>query len=564
MAAISLPFPAETQEKPHGPGADCSLSQLLPPALREASEEEPHLAEYLHYVPIGEIGVPVYHEKLKRGMKDHNVIYPVGNRTYVHVFRDPSDSRNWYLAIEPSLTMNLDELLRELDYVLLEHVDGLKEAETDDQRREVLLKLIELVCLIERTAPPAGSRRKGKKLRVTRREYETLRYLVIRDKVGLGRLEPIIRDPYIEDISCSGEGPIFVEHKIFKACKCSVVFENMHELDDFVLRLSERIKKPVTFRKPIVDATLPDGSRINIVYGSDVSKRGSNFTIRKVADVPMSIIELVQSGSLSAKLAAYLWMVIQDGMNLFVSGETASGKTTLLNAITTFIPAAGKVLTLEDTSELQVPHTNWVRELTREGGHGEGVGVGMFELLKAALRQRPNAILVGEIRGEEGAIAFQAMQTGHAVMSTFHAATVEKLIQRVTGIPISVPKAYIDNLNVVVIQSAVRLGTGQIVRRVLSVNEIIGYDPPTDSFSFIEVFRWNPINDTFEFVGDKNSYLLESRIAPKLGIPSHRVREVYDELDRRVSILQRLAETGVTNFYELYKVLAKAEREGLV
>jgi flagellar protein FlaI len=208
-----------------------------------------------------------------------------------------------------------------------------------------------------------------------------------------------------------------------------------------------------------------------------------------------------------------------------------------------------------------VPHPNWTRELTREGVHGDGVG--MFDLLKAALRQRPNSILVGEIRGEEGATAFQAMQTGHQVMSTFHAATVEKLIQRITGNPISVPKAYMDNLNVVAIQSAVRLGNGQIVRRVLSINEIVGYDPASDSFSYIEVFRWNPIGDVFEFTGDRNSYLLESRVAPKMGIPAHKAREIYDELERRGNVLQRLQGTGVTNFYELFKFLARAQRDGL-
>jgi flagellar protein FlaI len=263
-------------------------------------------------------------------------------------------------------------------------------------------------------------------------------------------------------------------------------------------------------------------------------------------------------------MAAYLWLVIGDSMNLFVSGETASGKTTLLNALTAFVEPSGKVVTLEDTSELQVPHPNWTRELTRDGSAGEGTGVGMFDLLKAALRQRPDAIMVGEIRGEEGAIAFQAMQTGHQVMSTFHAATVEKLIQRITGNPINVPKTYMDNLNVIAIQSAVRLGNGQTVRRVLSINEIIGYDPASDAFSYIEIFHWNPVTDEFEFPGNKNSFLLESRVAPKRGIPPHRAFEIYDELNRRAEILEKLREQGVTNFYDVYSHLSRAEREGLL
>ena len=278
----------------------------------------------------------------------------------------------------------------------------------------------------------------------------------------------------------------------------------------------------------------------------------------------MSILQIVKGGCLSYEAAAYLSLVISHGMNLFVSGETASGKTTLLNAITTFIPSIAKIVSIEDTPELQVPHPNWIQETIRGGGDMDsGASVTMFDLLKAALRQRPNEIIIGEIRGEEGAIAFQAMQTGHACMATFHASSVEKLIQRLTGNPINVPKTYIDNLNVVVIQSMVRLPDGKDGRRVMSINEIIGYDSSSDSFSFIEVFRWDPITDTHEFCGYMNSHLLEERIAMRRGIPSHKKRDIYLELTRRAKILKRLADQGITDFNELFKILAKAHREGI-
>ena len=193
--------------------------------------------------------------------------------------------------------------------------------------------------------------------------------------------------------------------------------------------------------------------------------------------------------------------------------------------------------------------------------------VTMFDLLKAALRQRPNEIIIGEIRGEEGATAFQAMQTGHACMATFHAASVEKLIQRLTGNPINIPKTYIDNLNLVAIQSMVRLPNGKEARRVLSINEIVGYDSSSDSFSFIEVFRWNPTDDVFEFSGYMNSYLLEERIAMMRGIPPVKKRTIYDELNRRTNILRKLHQQkngNLEDFYELYRVLAKAYREGVL
>ena len=236
----------------------------------------------------------------------------------------------------------------------------------------------------------------------------------------------------------------------------------------------------------------------------------------------------------------------------------------MLNAVTTFIPPTGKIVSIEDTAELQVPHPNWIREIV--GGSTKSTSdsaVTMFDLLKAALRQRPNEIIIGEIRGEEGAIVFQAMQTGHASMATFHAASVEKLIQRLTGNPINIPKTYVDNLNLVAIQSMVRLPNGKEARRVLSINEIVGYDSSSDSFSFIEVFRWNPVDDTFEFSGYMNSYLLEERIAMMRGIPTTQKRTIYNELTRRAKILKRLHEQKIEDFYELYQVLAQAYGEGV-
>ncbi|MCJ7521225.1 MAG: type II/IV secretion system ATPase subunit, partial [Dehalococcoidia bacterium] len=337
------------------------------------------------------------------------------------------------------------------------------------------------------------------------------------------------------------------------------------DLDNFVLNLSESIKKPVTLRKPIVDATLPDGSRINIVFGRDVSRRGSNFTIRKFGETPISIMELIEFGSLDYEMAAYISLIIESEMSMFVVGETASGKTTLLNAVTTFIPLRSRIVSIEDTPELQVPHANWIREVAKAPVPGEHKAqVDMFDLLKAALRQRPNVIIVGEIRGVEGNIAFGAMQSGHEVLSTFHASNVEKLIQRLTGNPINVPKTYMDNLNVVICQNAVKLPNGKIGRRATSISEIVGYDPVSETFSYVEVFHWNQANDSFEFIGKKNSYLLEERIAIKRGIPSNEKWQVYSVVERRAKILKKLhKDKGVTDFFELLKVLAKAQQEGL-
>lgn len=582
MPKILLPFSNQDEgEAPRSNLSEDELLRLLPEPFQEICKQNKHLLDYLRLISVETVGMPEYCPKLTRAQADQpkkNLIYPVSDNIFVHVYSELGGGRPHYIPIEPSLTQDLSQVLPEVESRLVEVAGGLSVAESDNERKEAILKLIEKVCVVQRNGSgPHSSKSKNSKsvggsgkgnktkVQVTPEQLEALKYIIVRDKVGMGTIEAMIRDPNIEDISCSGLGHIFLEHKVFKSLRSAISFESHEDLDDFVLRLSEQIKKPVTLRNPIVDATLPDGSRINIVFGREVSRRGSNFTIRKFSDTPLSILELIEFGSLSYEMSAYLSIVIEDGMNLFVVGETASGKTTLLNAITTFIPPAHKIVSIEDTPELQVPHTNWIREVARAPGQGEkGANVSMFDLLKAALRQRPNVIIIGEIRGEEGNIAFGAMQTGHEVMSTFHASNVEKLIQRLTGHPISVPKTYMDNLNVVVCQNAVKLPNGKTGRRATSISEIVGYDPVANIFSYVEVFRWDPVTDTFEFVGRRNSYLLEDKIAIRRGIPPDKKWQIYSLVERRAKILERLhKEKGVRNFYELLKVLAKAQQEKL-
>ena len=478
--------------KPHAHkngAASCPIIKLLPKNLQEEVGGSEHLMDYIHDLPIETIGIPQYHRELDRklgDMKDPNIIYPVGGGLYIHVLPDPEDARNLYCAIEPGMAIDSKGLMEMLEDHLVDYVDELDDLDgrKSIDRTKTLLSVLKKICVIVSPGQLKKAREKAEKkndgtLPVTRPQYNTLRYQLIRDKEGMGVLQPLILDPYLEDISCSGVGPIFLEHKIFKGLKSNIQFDDIVSLDAFVIQLSERIGKPVTYRKPIVDATLPDGSRVNLVFGQDISRRGSNFTIRKFTETPLSIVELVEFGGLTYEMAAYLSLAMQHGLNIFVAGETASGKTTLMNAMTTFLPASDKIVSIEDTPELQVPHPNWIRGVVRDtsGSAESGPSVDMFDLLRAALRQRPNEIIIGEIRGAEGAIAFQAMQTGQSCMATFHADSVEKLIQRLTGNPINIPKTYIDNLNLVVIQNMVRLPNGKPGRRLTSLNEIVAYDP---------------------------------------------------------------------------------------
>jgi len=581
MPYVRIPFPeTEQPQEAHSEGS-CPVCSAISPALKEQAQEHAHLFRYLHMVPVEEFGVPQYEEKLDRKMGDieqPNIIYPVGNATFAHIYPDPEDARNYYIPVEPIIGGDYGALFEMVEDRLVDVVHKLPQPTSPEEQKEVLLEALGRIATMgpgnRNGASANGAKAKSsgrampkflgnRKIKLTEQEFVAIRYLLLRDKVYMGILEPLILDPNIEDISCAGLGPIFLEHKILKALKAAIIFDEDDDLDSFLRRISERINKPVTYRRPIVDATLPDGSRVNIVFGTEVSKRGSNFTIRKFGTTPMSVLDIAEGGGLNYRMIAYLSIVIEEGMNVFVAGETASGKTTLLNAITNFFSPDAKIVTIEDTPELQIPHPNWIREVVRGVAEEKGSAVTMFDLLKAALRQRPNAILVGEIRGEEGNIAFQAMQTGHTVMATFHAASVEKLIQRITGSPINVPKTYMDNLNVVIIISAVKLPNGKTARRILSVSELFGYDGVTDSFAFAEVFHWNPETDSYEFTGYMNSYLLENKIAVKRGIPANKRRVMYQELDRRAKVLEKLHRSGVKNFYELYQVLAKAKRQGL-
>jgi flagellar protein FlaI len=561
MAQSILPF--DFNQRANGNWRD--IFSKLSPELQEACNNSPFLAEYVRRLPIDEIGAPDFYETPSRslgGLEYRNLIYGIKEGLFVHMYPDPLGTRDHLVAIEPHVVVDIEDRLRQVDERLVAWAEQIGQIEDKEEKKAFLLELIDKICA---TTPPQSGK-KTNKLVLTQMEMEAVRYRVIRDKVGLGVLQPLLLDPNIEDISCSGVGHIFIEHKIFKSVQSSITFTDHDDVDEFAVWLGEWIKSPVTVRNPLVDAVLPDGSRINIVYGREISKRGSNFTIRKAPGTPLSVLELIEFKSLDYTMAAYLSLMLESSLNTFVVGATASGKTTLLNAITTFIQPEAKIVTIEDTPEVQVPHNNWLQESTRHGGGGQqGSDVGMFELLKAALRQRPEMIIVGEIRSTEAVVAFQAMQTGHGVMSTFHAASVEKLIQRLTGEPINIPKTYIDNLNLAIIQSAVRLANGKSGRRVMSINEIIGYDPVSRSFSFLEAFRWNPATDEFEFPGYMNSYLLENIIATKRGIPPHKRKSIYDEVKRRAKILEKLhKEKGVTDYYELFQILTEARKQNLL
>ncbi|HUK27233.1 MAG TPA: type II/IV secretion system ATPase subunit [Candidatus Acidoferrales bacterium] len=558
--------------------------QTRPPAavqqisrdLIDAMRRNPHLRTYVDKEG-GKLGIPSFYKSLSRDMRtweSPHLIYPVGDPIFIHIFPDKNvKTRKVYRVVEPKLPGVRTDLLQKVEARIVAQIDERLEVDTQEEKLQILLELLNRVAYVKGSKDTGGPVSSGgfklfpflgskgpSRISLTTFEYQVVKYLLHKNRIGLGVLEPLIRDPYIEDISCDGVGPIFLEHKIFQSLACDFGFDTKESLNEFALWLSERSGKQATHRNPIVDTILSDGSRLNLVYGEDVSMKGTNFTIRKFTAAPLPVSKLIQFGTMDPMLAAYMWMLLREGMNIFVCGETASGKTTTLTALTSFIKPNSKIVSIEDTPEVQLPHENWIREVTRSSQREEST-VGMFDLLKSALRQRPNYIIVGEIRGVEGNIAFQAMMTGHPVLSTFHSASVQKTIQRLTGHPILVPKTHITNLNAILIQNAIYDATGHMKRRVTSVNEIVGYNPNTDSFSFIEAFHWEPGEDKFFFRAEGNSYLLEEKIGRARGYSSRDISVIYDELNSRAAFIKKLTNENVSDFREFFLKSIDADKK---
>jgi flagellar protein FlaI len=538
-------------------------------SFRRAMERNPHLREYVTQFVKKTGRVPEFHVQLNRDLgerKKINLIYPVGDPIFIHVIKNPGEAEVRYYAIEPRFSSRLRKKYLRLRDKMLAIVPTKREPATSREFKFMLDQMLGDICIIgeEKGKFQNFLGKKEDKILIAPEEFEMMRYKLMKDMAGVGILEPFIRDHYIEDIHCCGIGNIFIFHKIFKLVETNVGFFYEADLNEYCYRISEVMDKPISRSRPIIDGTLPDGSRINIIYGRDISNRGSSFTIRKFAATPISITQLIDWNTYSAQLAAYLWLCVEHGMSLFICGETASGKTTSLNAITAFINPKAKVLSAEDTPEINVPHENWQQLVTRASLTKERVSykarVGMADLLLAALHSRPDYIIIGEIRGREGAIAFQAMQTGHPVMSTFHASSIRRMIQRFNSDPINVPQSAMDSLNIALFQQALYL-KGRLSRRVTGVMEVEGYSIESDGIITRRVFEWVPKGDSLVFEGLYNSFTLEAKVARAMGFEEP--KEIYDELARRTRLLEGLVEAGVFDYHEVFEIVKRYSDKGV-
>lgn len=535
--------------------------------FKTSLERNPHLRKYVDNFKKTYLKMPEFMVSLPRELKElkyPNILYPIGDPLFVHIFGTPSDGTK-YIAIEPRLETSDERITyKAIMDKLLEYAPYEDSPETDDEFEKVITNLFNRATKIVDSKKNKKDSKflnilNGGKIKITKEERDKYLYLLKRDLIGLGALEPIKRDPYIEDIHVIGAKGCQLVHKIFDMLPTNIQWEDDLELAAYLKNMCERIGRPVSDANPVVDGSLPDGSRINIIYSNDVSIKGPSFTIRKFTDVPISVTQIISWGTMSAQTAAYLWLCLEYGMSIFICGETASGKTTTLNAILPFIKPKSKIFSCEDTAEVKPPQPVWQQLLTRERGPEES-RVTLFDLLRAALRSRPNYIIVGEIRSVEGAVAFQAMQTGHPVLSTFHAANVKKMIQRLNGDPINIPLTFMDNLNVALFQLAV-YSRGKFLRRVVAIEEIEGYYKEVDGVVTRGVFEWDPQNDKHNFTGLNNSYILEDKIAKVAGYDDP--REIYDELYLRTRILEEMIARGIFGYYEVLEIIWNFYDKGL-
>jgi flagellar protein FlaI len=423
---------------------------------------------------------------------------------------------------------------------LIEEVDvNLKEIETKE-KAEIYLK--------DKTRDII----KKYHIKVPSESVDKLIYYVIRDFIGYGKIDPLMKDHLIEDISTDGVNiPIYVWHRMYESLPTNILFKDEAELDSFIVRLAYLARKNISIASPILDASLPEGSRVQLTYGSEVTRRGSTFTIRRFKVDPLTISDLIAFKTLSAEMAAYLWFIIENRASVMVAGGVAAGKTTMLNCLSMFIKPEMKIVSVEDTQELNLPHENWIPSVVRLGfGHEDkkSGSITLFDLLKAAVRQRPDYIIVGEVRGEEAYTLFQAMATGHLGMSTIHAESVEAVINRLESEPMNIPKPLIAMTDVIMVVTRTEID-GKPARRTGTTTELMELDQKTKNISTEEVFHWNPKKDMFAFSG--HSTILEKH-EKQLGISEEDIKR---ELFSRRTVLEWMVQSGIRRYTDVANVI---------
>ncbi len=396
---------------------------------------------------------------------------------------------------------------------------------------------------------------RSREIKIDKISKQKIMYYVVRDYIGYQKIDGLIKDELIEDISCDGVGiPIYIFHRKYQSIKTKLMFYDDDELNSFVVYISQKCGKQISVADPILDGTTEEGHRVQATYGREVTTRGATFTIRRFKEKPFTPTELVLYGTASPEIVAYFWLMVEQGESAIVIGGPACGKTSTLNAFAMFIPPAAKIVSMEDTREINLPHQNWIPGTTRSGSGeatltGKAAGeIDMYDLVRAALRQRPNYIIVGEVRGKETYTMFQAMATGHTTYSTMHADSIVSMIHRLENPPINCPRILMTALNNVIIQKIVRI-RDTIARRITQVVENVGFEPETNELITNVVFEWEQDKDIHRFKG--HSYLFDKIMTMK----NMTHNEMMEEFNRRKDIVRYWVKNRVLDYREIWKTI---------
>jgi flagellar protein FlaI len=498
----------------------------------ERKEKEISEEEIIGYLGIQGCRIPEGHTQIES--------YPLNPPfSYAWIFQDESNGSYFYVVDE--LTMMKEErkaykrLKNILEYELkAPRLDETLEESFDRQLPEII---------DEHTTVFEGIDQIG---------LRKIRHFLKRDLVGYGKIDALICDPFIEDISCLGlRKPVYLWHRKFENMRTNLFFNDEEELDDFITRIVHRQGKHVSIAHPIVDVTLPGKHRLAVSFGKETTPAGTSFTIRKFREDPITIVDLIMNETIDSSMGAYLWMLMENKMSVMIVGPTGAGKTTALNAIACLVNPDFKIISVEEVAEINLPQENWVSTISREGFGGDSEGeVSLYDLIKSAVRHRPALILVGEIRGEEAYVLFQALATGHGGLCTMHAESVETVIKRLTQPPMNIPKGIIALMNCVIVVKQVKTPSGSSLENRGSKRKIVRVSEITPNEEIQDVFLWNSAVDTFQ-QDLEQSYLL-TKIAKSLDVP---LSVVIQELERRKQILLKMVEKNLRDFRSVHKAL---------
>lgn len=384
-------------------------------------------------------------------------------------------------------------------------------------------------------------------------EYlDNLARKLFQDLVGYGEIDPLIRDDNLEEIMVIGiNKPVFVYHREYGMMKTNILFKDAGEVMNLIDSIARQINRRIDQESPILDGRLPDGSRVNATI-PPISADGPSMTIRKFKRDPLTIIDLINSKTISVELAAFFWLCF-DGLgvksaNAIISGGTSSGKTTTLNALSSFINPKERIITIEDTLELQIPHEHVIRMETRPPNVENRGELTMNDLVKNSLRQRPDRIIVGEVRGSEAITLFTALNTGHSGFGTLHSNDARETITRLTNAPMSVPNIMISAIDFIIMQNRIYRPDGVSFRRISEVAEVSGIEEGVIQLN--KIFEWDPQSDTIKNVGITSKTLTE--IA---NVSGNSLNSLYDEIKNREIVLQHMVDQNIRSIRDVSTVL---------